>query len=379
MDVERRFELITRNTEEVITASDLKHFLETGIKLNHYIGFEISGKMHIGTGLMSMLKIKDFIDANVSVSIFLADWHTWINDKLSGELEVIKKVAVGYFKEGFKACAKCVGAKPEKIEFILGSELYSQNDRYWATVIDVSRHLTLSRVKRALPIMGRKESDSLDFAKFVYPPMQVADIFFLGVTLAHAGLDQRKAHVIAREVALKMKVSPLLDEKGEKIKPIAVHHPLLLGLGKPPQWPVPEEKLKEFLSALKMSKSLPKTCIFIHDEPVEIKEKLNKAFCPAREIRFNPILNWVKHLVFRDEKSELLVERPAKFGGNITYYSYADLEKDFASGKLHPLDLKNAVAEKLIEMLKPAREHFKKPALQKMLAELEKMTTAKQC
>jgi tyrosyl-tRNA synthetase len=51
--------------------------------------------------------------------------------------------------------------------------------------------------------------------------------------------------------------------------------------------------------------------------------------------------------------------------------SYSSLEKDFAEKKLHPMDLKNAVTESLIELLKPAREHFEKPKLKKMLEELE--------
>jgi len=50
----------------------------------------------------------------------LADWHSWINDKLGGDLEKIKKIAVGYFKEGMKASLKCMGGDPEKLKFIQG-------------------------------------------------------------------------------------------------------------------------------------------------------------------------------------------------------------------------------------------------------------------
>ena len=91
-------------------------------------------------------------------------------------------------------------------------------------------------MQRSITILGRKEGESVDFAKLIYPPMQVADIFTMGVNIAHAGMDQRKAHVIARDVAGKMKVSPLLDANGERIKPVCVHHPLLLGMKKPPIW-----------------------------------------------------------------------------------------------------------------------------------------------
>lgn len=373
MNIQKKLELITRNTEEVLTREDLLKLLESEESLKHYIGFEISGKIHLGTGLVSMAKVKDFMDAGVEVSIFLADWHTWINDKLGGDREKIKEVAVNYFKEGMKASLKCLGGDPEKVKFILGSDLYEKNNGYWSTMVDVSKNTTLSRIKRSITIMGRKEEGEIDFAKLLYPPMQVADIFFQGVHLAHAGLDQRKAHVISRDVALKIKTNSLKNKKGEVIKPIAIHQGLILGLGKPPVWPVKKENLKEILSELKMSKSKPDTCVFIHDDPEEIKRKINNAFCPEGEIDFNPILNWTKCLIFNSENQILSVERPEKFGGNINYSSYSQLEKDFAEKNLHPMDLKNAVSKKIIEILKPARDHFEIPKNKKMLEELEEM------
>jgi tyrosyl-tRNA synthetase len=373
MDVQKRFELIKNNTEEIMTEDDLKLLLDSGTKIKHYIGFEISGKIHLGTGLMCMSKVKDFMDTGIDCSIFLADWHSWINDKLGGDREIIKKVAGGYFKEGLKASLKCFGGDPEKLKFILGSDLYHNNDDYWATMVDVSKNTSLSRMQRSITIMGRKEGGSVDFAKLIYPPMQVADIFIQGINLPHAGIDQRKAQVIARDVALKIKTKPLLDKDGKQIKPVAVHHHLILGLGKPPVWPVPKEQLQELWSALKMSKSKPDTCIFIHDSPKEIKRKINQAFCLEGETEFNPILDWVKYLIFRDANSKLEIKRPEKFGGDVTYTSYKKLEKDFAEKKLHPMDLKNSVSEKLIQILEPARKHFEQPKVKKMLEDLEKL------
>jgi tyrosyl-tRNA synthetase len=373
MDVQKRFELIKNNTEEIMTEEDLKLLLDSGTAIKHYIGFEISGKIHLGTGLMCMSKVKDFMDAGIDCSIFLADWHSWINDKLGGDREVIKKVAGGYFKEGLKASLKCFGGDPEKLKFILGSDLYHNNDEYWATMVDISKNTSLARMMRSITIMGRKEGESVDFAKLIYPPMQVADIFIQGINLPHAGLDQRKAQVIAREVALKIKTKPLLDKEGNQMKPVAVHHHLILGLGKPPVWPVPKEQLQELWSVLKMSKSKPDTCIFIHDSPEEIKRKINQAFCLEGEVEFNPILDWVKYLIFRDADSKLEIKRPEKFGGDVTYTSYKDLEKDFAGKKLHPMDLKSSVSDKLIQILEPARKHFEQPKVKKMLEDLEKL------
>ncbi|MBM3256137.1 MAG: tyrosine--tRNA ligase [Candidatus Moranbacteria bacterium] len=374
---EKKINLIKRNLEEIITEGDLRKLIHSGEKLKHYIGFEISGKIHLGSGLISMMKIKDFMDAGVAVTVFLADWHTWINDKLGGDHEKIKKVAVGYFKEGMKACMKCLGGNPEKINFLLGSDLYRNHNEYWVTVIDVSKNASLARIKRSITILGRKENEGVDFAKLIYPPMQVADIFFQGVHLAHAGMDQRKAHVIARDVALNLKIKPLLDKKGNKIKPVAVHQHILLGLGKPPSWPIPKDKLRDVWTSLKMSKSVPDSCVFIHDTPEEIRRKINNAFCPEGETILNPVLDWAKCLIFREKSSKLLIERPQKFGGKILYSDYRSLEQDFRTKKLHPMDLKNAVAENLIKLLEPVRRHFAKPRVKKMLQELDKMLLAK--
>jgi len=135
---------------------------------------------------------------------------------------------------------------------------------------------------------------------------------------------------------------------------------------------VPKNKKHEFLSSLKMSKSKPDTAIFIHDSPEEIRRKIKKAFCPEKEIEFNPLIDWAKKLIF-PIKGKLEVKREKEFGGDVTYNSADDLEEDFSKGKLHPTDLKNAISEALIEILKPAREHFSKKKIRKMLVELEKL------
>ena len=372
MDIEKRFQLIKRNTEEILEESDLKNFLETAEPLKHYIGFEISGLIHLGTGIASMNKVRDLQNAGVNCSIFLADWHSWINDKLGGDMAIIKEIAGGYFKEGMKASLECVGGDSDKIKFVLGSELYHNNDEYWQTVIDVSKSTSLARMMRSITIMGRKEGEAVDFAKLIYPPMQVADIFVQGVNLAHSGLDQRKAHVIARDVALRLKIKPLKNKNKRIIKPIALHHHLILGLGKPPTWPVPQNRIQELWTALKMSKSVPSSAIFIHDSELEIRQKVQNAFCPEKEINFNPILDWAKSLIFTNFSS-FEIERPSKFGGNLVFESYESLAKAYHEGKIHPLDLKNAVANYMIKLLSPARKHFQKPKIKKMRERLEEL------
>ena len=160
-------------------------------------------------------------------------------------------------------------------------------------------------------------------------------------------MDQRKANMVGREI-------------GEKIgywKPVSVHHHLLQGLEKPALWPIPEGQEKEAIASAKMSKSKPQTCVFIYDTPEEIKQKMSRAFCPEKVVKFNPIIEICKYIIFR-EHSVFKIERPAKFGGNIEFTSFQELETTYSEGKLHPTDLKNGVATALGEILEPVRRYF---------------------
>lgn len=337
------FDLINRNLEEVLTPAELKTLLDSRRPLVHYIGFEISGLVHLGTGLMTALKIKDFQQAGVQCQIFLADWHTWINEKLDGNIETIRRVAVGYFREAMAASLKAVGADPTKVKFILGSDLYHNADDYWRTVIEIAKGTTLARVQRSIDILGRKESEGVDFARLFYPVMQAADIFQLGVNLAHAGMDQRKAHVIARDAV-----------PSGREKPIALHHHLLLGLQKPPVWPIEADKLRELRTDMKMSKSKPDSCIFVHDSAEEIERKIQKAFCPPSETIYNPILDWAVHLLMPLRGSLAITTK----AGEQSFSDAASLTAAYQNGEIHPVDLKKAVTNTLQTILAPIHQHF---------------------
>ncbi len=372
LDIEDKIALFKKEpTEEILTEEDLRTYLENGIKLRHYQGFEISGFVHLGTGLVSGLKIAQLQEAGVETTLFLADWHSWINDKLGGDIEVIRKVAKNYFAEAMKLSIKAMGGDPEKIDVVLGSELYESNPHYWETVIEVAKHTTLSRVRRSITIMGRKMGESVDFAKLIYPIMQVSDIFALQVNVAHAGIDQRKAHVIAREVANKIRFNKLtakINGEEKTIKPIALHHSLLTGLQmsdadvkllKEAEAQKDTEKLKDIFIDIKMSKSKPNSAIFVHDSPEDIKKKVRGAYCPAKQIEYNPILDIARLLIFPTE-NVFHIERPQKFGGPLDFESFKQLEQVFQKGELHPLDLKNAVADWLIKKLEPIYAYFER-------------------
>jgi tyrosyl-tRNA synthetase len=361
MEINEKIKLITRNCQEILTENDLRKLLENGTELKHYIGFEISGLVHLGTGLMSMGKIADFVNAGVKCKIFLADFHSYLNNKLGGDWENIRWATENYFKVGLIASLKCFNVKEDQVEFVMGKDLYEKNFIHWETFMEVGKNITLSRNLRSISIMGKKKGTDVAMATLFYPPLQVADIFTMGVNLAHAGMDQRKAHVIARDVAKKLTINPLKDNKGKVIVPIAIHQNLIAGLIGPETVDLKQEQEGIDID-LKMSKSKPGSAVFIHDTPEEIRDKIRKAYGPPKIIEYNPLINWVETLVFWGEKNGYFkISRPEKFGGDIEYTNVDRLIEDYKNGDLFPLDLKNSLADWLIEKLKPAREYFERP------------------
>jgi tyrosyl-tRNA synthetase len=376
-EIDRRAALIERNLAELLTHEELSGLLAGGEPLRHYIGYEISGRVHLGGGLVAMAKVRDFQAAGVDCSVLLADWHTWINDKLGGDRDRIRRLALSYYGEAMRASLLCVDGDPAALRLVLASDVYADPARdYWATVIEVSKHTSVARMQRSITILGRREGEQHDFAKLIYPAMQAADIFALGVHIAHAGMDQRKAHVVARDVATRMRINPLRNAAGTPVKPLAAHHPLLTGLLKPDRWPVPPEERAEALAAMKMSKSKPRSAVFIHDSPDEIRAKLRSAFCPPGEVELNPVIDWIEKLCFGLGDSELRVARRPENGGPVTFFSIQEVRDAYASGALHPMDAKSALADRLIDRLEPARAHFADPERAAALAEMEALTAA---
>lgn len=361
---------LTGNLIEVITDEEFSQRITAEEKLTHYIGFEISGYVHIGQGIVSALVIKELQALNVQCTIWLADWHTAINEKLDGRKETAARIGKGYFTEAMKGSIAAVGGNPDQVEFRLASEWYAKAPLdYWELVRAVMHHTSLARLLRSIDIMGRKEGEAVEADKLLYPAMQVADILYQNIDIAHAGIDQRKAHVVMRDVA--DQINPT------QAKPMALHHPLLLGLEKPPTWPLPQDAPDEVFDSLKMSKSKPDSAIWVHDTPQEIERKIKKAFCPEKEIGYNPILNWAENIIFWDPNAVFLIEREEKHGGPQKFTGYEELEKEYSQGNVHPMDLKNAVAKELIELLEPVREHFEKPDVAAKKAELDKLLKKK--
>jgi len=322
MEKEERIRLITRNTAEVIGEEKLSELLEKK-ELHTYCGYETSGEIHIGH-IVTVTKLMDLEKAGIKVKILFADWHTWLNQK--GDWKFVKE-QVAFWQKGFKA----LGLKNP--EFILGTS-FQRNMDYIDDLMKLTQSTTLNRALRSMQQVAR-DVEHAHVSQVIYPLMQILDIKYLALDIVQSGIEQRKIHMLGHEV-----FENVLNYK----KPVYVHTPLIPSLKGP--------------NAGKMSSSDKSSLLSIRDTAKDLKKKINKAYCPEKDIKENPILMMAQLIIFpRLEGKAFEINRPEKFGGKLEYHSYEALERAYADG-LHPADLKMGVAQYLEDIFAPVRKAF---------------------
>lgn len=352
MNTSEKLKLVQEVGEEIISLDELKNLLESGKPLVTYDGFEPSGRIHIAQGLLRAININKMIDAGFTFKMLVADWHAWANHKMGGDLERIQNVGK-YFIEVWRAC----GLKLDHVQFVWASDMV-KNPEYWKLLMQIATKNNLPRILRTIEIMGRSDTDSLTASQVIYPLMQCTDIFMLEARVTQLGLDQRKVNMLAREVGPELGLW----------KPIVISHHMLLGL-LPPEDKKESENAVDRAIRMKMSKSIPDSAIFMTDTYEDIKRKISKAWCPEGIAKENPVLEYCKYIIFAKE-NKIEIKRDQRFGGDVSYNSYEDLEKAYVSKELFPLDLKNALVEYLNKYLEPVRKHFEEDSEARRLKEL---------
>src|SRR3989338_7048290 len=315
LSVDEKITLIQRNTSEIVSIESLRKLLEKKKRPVVYCGYEPNGPMHLGH-FVTITKLMDFAEAGFKVKILLADVHAFLNRKGTEE-ELAKEV------QNWRKTVKAIGLD---CEVVLGSSFEFKKE-YQFDVMKLAQDSTIQRGLRSMQEIAR-DVEHATISQLWYPLMQVVDIKYLGVDVAEGGLEQRKVHMIGKD-----------SEKELGHEFVAVHTPLITSLKGP---------------GSKMSKSIPGSGIAVIDSKDVIEKTLKDAYCPAKVVEDNPVLQISKLILF-PRFSEMIVERQEKFGGKLKFSSYEQLEKDFADGKLHSLDLKNMVAKYLEEVIAPIR------------------------
>jgi tyrosyl-tRNA synthetase len=318
LSVDEKFNLISRNTAEIISEDELKQVL-TKKKPVVYCGYEPSGPMHLGH-FVTITKLMDFAKAGFKVIILLADVHAFLNRK--GNEDQIKKEV-----DNWRKTIKAIGFDAE---VVLGSS-FQFKPEYQMDIMRMAQALTINRGLRSMQEVAR-DIDNATVSQLWYPLMQIADIKHLKVDVAEGGLEQRKIHMAGKDL-----------KKELEYDFVAVHTPLITSLKGPGQ---------------KMSKSIPGSGISVTDSYEEIKKTIKDAYCPEKISQENPLLQLCQLVIF-PRIDQFKITRPEKFGGNIEFSTYEELESSFVEGKLHPMDLKIAVTEYLEQIIKPIRDNWK--------------------
>ncbi len=305
-----------RNLAEIVTEEEFEGLLERG-SFNFYWGIAPTGPVHIGY-LVPFMKLMDLIECGGKATVLIADYHAYLDDRKTPweEMEVRSEYVEVCLRKILKEEYR------EKVKFVRGSGFQTSED-YVRDTLKLSGMVSVKRAMRAASEVVRF-GESPKVSGLIYPIMQNVDVKYLEADVALGGIDQRHIYMLGREI---------LEEVGWK-RPVCLFTPLITSLRGP------EEK---------MSASKPETCVIVHESEESIRKKILKAWCPARESRENPVLEIAKYFIF-PYFGKVEVE------GKV-YESYGELEKAFVEG-MHPLELKNAVANYLIKFTEPVRKYF---------------------
>ncbi len=322
--MDERFTRVARNSQEVVTKAELKKLLESKENFNFYYGTAPTGPFHTGY-LIPLGKILDCMEAGGKATILIADYHAYLDDRKTPWEEM--KIRSEYYQ---KCIELILGNATEKIKFIKGSSFQAQSD-YTEDLFKVSGLVTTIRAKRAASEVTRMKKPKV--SELMYPLMQSLDVKYLDSELVIGGTDQRHIYMLSREI---------LPEVGHP-KPICIFTPLIMSLKGHGQ---------------KMSASVPRTHIKVHETEKDLKKLIYGAYCPPKNIS-NPIIEISRYVVF-PLSGKIDIDRPRKFGGRVEYENFEDLKKNYKDGKLHPKDLKQGVFDSLSLLLKPVRDYFDK-------------------
>ncbi len=333
MKLDKRFEIIKRNTEEIVTEQELKKVLKEKEKPVVYLGTAITGKPHVGYYVW-VLKLSDFLKAGFKVKLLLADLHGALDNSQWSTLEK----RYDYYARVLPLMFKSIGVDIKDLEIVKGSE-FQLKPEYSYDILRMSTITSINDCKRAASEVV-KFGKNPNLSGLIYPLMQSLDEVYLDADVQYAGIDQRKIMMFARENLPKIKYD----------KRIEIMTPLIPGLmGK------------------KMSASDEKSKIDLLDSKEVVKDKVKNAEFIQGKID-NGVMAFLKNVLItikKDKGEKFIVKRDQKYGGDLEYEDYEEIEADIKNKKIHPLDLKLAVAEEINKLLEVIRNDKKIQQLEK--------------
>ncbi|KAG8740411.1 hypothetical protein FRC10_004362 [Ceratobasidium sp. 414] len=346
---EARFEIITRNLQEVLGGDIIKAILDEGRNPKCYWGTATTGRPHIGY-FVPLMKIADFLEAGAEVTILLADLHAFL-DNLKAPVELVEH-RVSYYSYLLKAIFESLGVPVERLKFVIGSS-YQLSKEYNMDNYRLCATVTEHDAKKAGAEVVKQVASPL-LSGLLYPGLQALDEQYLDCDFQFGGVDQRKIFTFA-ELYL-----PRLGYR----KRAHLMNTMVPGL-----------------TGGKMSSSDANSKIDFLDPPATIRKKIRSAFCEEGVVENNGVLAFVKAvlmpvvqgrvargiplsqiqpLVATDapEGTLFTVSRKPEYGGPVHFSSEKQLDDAFAAKEVHPGDLKVAVADAVVSLLEPIQKAF---------------------
>ncbi len=344
MNSEERYNLITKNLQEVLGTEELKQKLDNNEFLKIYWGTSPTGRPHIGY-LVPLIKLAHFLKAGCRVMVLFADLHAYL-DSMKSTWELLEH-RTKYYEIVIKKVLEILGVDTSVLFFVRGTQ-FQLSERY---TLDMYKLLSKTTVHKAQKAGAEvvKQSDNPLMSSLVYPILQALDEQYLEADAEFGGVDQRKIFTLSQE---------MLPSIGYK-KRIHLMNPMIPSFIRDA---TPEPS--PINGGPKMSSSDPNSKIDLLDSVKAIDQKVNRAFCEEGNLWDNPLLVFVKYVIFPILElrgtNEFTIHRPEKYGGDIVFTKYEDVEKLFADKGLHPGDLKKGVREFLANLLAPLRDMFEK-------------------
>lgn len=361
---QERYELITRGVEEVIGGEIIQQVLDANERpLKCYWGTAPTGRPHVGY-FVPLTKLADFLRAGVQVKVLFADIHAFL-DNMKAPIELVKHRAE-YYRQILTCVMKSIGVPTDRLTFVLGSS-YELSEQYNFDVYRLAAMVTEHDAKKAGAEVVKQVASPL-LSGLLYPGLQALDEQYLDVDFQFGGLDQRKIFMFAEQYLPKLGYA----------KRAHVMNGMVPGM-----------------NGSKMSSSDKDSKIDFLDTPSEVLKKVKAAYCMEGEVDNNGVLAFVgavlmpiarmrqemadKHTPLDGQSRSFIapeapkgtlfsIMRPEKFGGPLYYSAYDDLVSDFKEKKVHPADLKPAVADALNTLLEPVQKLYETEEFKKIKA-----------
>lgn len=341
-----KFDLITRNLQEVLGGDRIKVILEHR-DLRIYWGTATTGRPHVAY-FVPLSKIADFLNAGCQVTILFADLHAYL-DNMKAPWELLQ-LRTQYYEHVIKAVLESIGVPLDKLKFVKGTD-YQVTKEYTRDVLTMATYVTQHDAKKAGAEVVKQVDHPL-ISGLLYPLLQALDEEYLGVDAQFGGVDQRKIFTFAE------KHMPDLVY----LKRIHLMNPMIPGL-----------------TGGKMSSSEENSKIDLLNSFDDVVFKLTNATIDAETSTDlnNGILAFIKHCLVPHSKGNGFKIENSNGKDQLEYTNYDDLFADFKSSKFTPDQLKVSVAAGINKLLDPIRQKFLNPTLAKLCVDAYPKDAAK--